>query len=144
MLELHCFLKFTPSAHEGRYVLVKDWGNLNVKATYVFSILNIYTCKHKIHSHQAYIYLICLEINNKTKTINLTKILYKQPYSRLASNLFVRNRKSMVVFKIKVLLLSSKELLLYRRISVICKSFLSKMFLLMFHILFRKADLPLE
>ena len=41
-------------------------------------------------------------------------------------------RKSMVAFNIKVLLLSSKELSPYRRVSVICKSFLSKMCLLMF------------
>ena len=63
--------------------------------TYLFSILNIYTCKHKIYNHQSYIYLICLGIKKKKKkkkpiiikikikikkkneTINLTKILYK-------------------------------------------------------------------
>ena len=55
-----------------------------------FSILNIYTCKHKIYNHQSYIYLICLgikknkktmlmkiETKKKNETINLTKILYK-------------------------------------------------------------------
>ena len=30
-----------------------------------FSILNIYTCKHKIYNHQSYIYLICLGIKKK-------------------------------------------------------------------------------
>ena len=35
----------------------------------------------------------------------------------------------MVAFKIRVLLLSSKELSPQRRVSVVCKSFLSKMFL---------------
>ena len=39
---------------------------------FFFSILNIYTCKHKIYNHQSYIYLICLGIkknnnNNKNK-----------------------------------------------------------------------------
>ena len=29
---------------------------------FFFSILNIYTCKHKIYNHQSYIYLICLGI----------------------------------------------------------------------------------
>ena len=38
-----------------------------------------------------------------------------------------------------VLLLSPKELSPYTRVSVICKSLLSKMFLLMFLIVFRKV-----
>ena len=46
--------------------------------------------------------------------------------------------------KIRALLLWPKELLPYRGVSVICKSFLSKMFLLMFLIVFRKVDLPLD
>ena len=50
----------------------------------------------------------------------------------------------MVAFKIRVLLLSCKELLPYRRASVMCKLLLSKMFLLMFLIVFRKVDLSLE
>ena len=50
----------------------------------------------------------------------------------------------MAAFKIRVLLLSSKEPSLYGRVSVICKSFLSKMFLLMFLIVFRKVDVSLE
>ena len=49
----------------------------------------------------------------------------------------------MMAFKIKVLLLSSKELLPYRRALVIRKSFLSKIFLLMFLLVFRKIDLSL-
>ena len=56
--------------------------------------------------------MICLGIkkNNskKNKTINLTKI-YKI-YKGLTSNLFVTKKKSMVVFKVRMLLLSSKEL----------------------------------
>ena len=57
---------------------------------FYFSILNIYTCKHKIYNHQSYIYLICLGIKKtkiiklkikkkkkKNETTNLTKILYK-------------------------------------------------------------------
>ena len=50
----------------------------------------------------------------------------------------------MVAFKIRALLLLPKELSPYRRVSVICKSFLSKMFLLMFLIVFRKVDVSLE
>ena len=56
--------------------------------------------------------MICLGIkkNNskKNKTINLTKI-YKI-YKGLTSNLFVTKKKSMVAFKVRMLLLSSKEL----------------------------------
>ena len=52
-------------------------------------------------------------------------------------------RKSMLAFKIRLLLLSSKELPPYRGVSVICKSLLSKMFLL-YLIAFRKVDLSLE
>ena len=46
----------------------------------------------------------------------------------------------MVAFKIRVLILSSKQLSPYRRVSVICKSFLSKMLLLMLLIVFRKVN----
>ena len=58
--------------------------------------------------------------------------------------MFVKKRKSMVAFKIKVLLLSSKELSPYRRVSVISKRFLSNMFLLMFLMVFRKVDLSFK
>ena len=57
---------------------------------------------------------------------------------KVTSNLFTTKRKSMVAFKIRALLLSSKQLSPYRRVSVISKSFLSKMFLLMFLIVFRR------
>ena len=83
----------------------------------------------------------------KNETINLTKILCKTAIfnlRRLTSNLFVTKRKSMVVFTIRVLLLSFKELSPYKRISVTCKSFLSKMCLLMFLIVFRKVDTSWE
>ena len=33
---------------------------ITVSTVFFFSILNIYTCKHKIYNHQSYIYLICL------------------------------------------------------------------------------------
>ena len=56
--------------------------------------------------------MICLGIkkNNskKNKTINLTKI-YKI-YKGLTSNLFVTKKKSVVAFKVRMLLLSSKGL----------------------------------
>ena len=43
--------------------------------SFFFSILNIYTCKHKIYNHQLYIYLICLGMKkqNKTKKKNNNK-----------------------------------------------------------------------
>ena len=40
------------------------------------------------------------------------------------SNLFVTKKKSMLAFKIRTLLLSLKKLSPYRKVSVICKSFL--------------------
>ena len=83
----------------------------------------------------------------KNETINLTKILYKTAIFNLQKvniKSLHDKRKSMVAFNIRVLLLSSKELSPYRRVSVICKLFLSKMCLLMFLIVFRKVDLLLE
>ena len=94
---------------------------------FIFSILSTYTCKHKIHNHQSYIYLICLggktviikiKIKKNNETINLTKILHKIAIFNLKKvniNHFVTKRKSMVAFKIRVLLLLSKELSPYRK-----------------------------
>ena len=48
---------------------------------FFFSILNMYTCKHKIYNHQSYIYLICLGIYIKKKTI-IVKIKMKIPKKR--------------------------------------------------------------
>ena len=82
----------------------------------------------------------------KNETTNLTKLLYKIVIFNLQKvNIkSLRDRKSMVAFNIRVLLLLSKELSPYRRVSVICKSSLSKMCLLMFLIVFRKVDISLE
>ena len=60
------------------------------------------------------------------------------------SNIFMTKRKSMAAFKIRVLVLLSKKLSPYRNVSVICKSFLLKMFLLIFLIVFKKFGFSLE
>ena len=129
-----------------------------VRSLFFISILTIYTCKHKIYKHKSYIYLICLGMKKiiikiKIKIFKKLKLwiwrnyYIKQPYLiyiMLTSNLFVTKRKSMVAFNIRVLLLLSKELSPYRRVSIICKLFLSKMCLLMFLRVFMKVDLSLE
>ena len=40
------------------FVLNKQFGQLITVSPLFFSLLNIYTCKHKIYNQQSYIYLI--------------------------------------------------------------------------------------
>ena len=71
---------------------------------------------------------IKIKIKKKNETINLTKLLYKTAIFNL--------QKINRVLIYRVLLLSSKKLSPYRRVSAICKSFLPKMWLLIFFIEF--------
>ena len=52
--KIHCVQVSKPTFHD-------------TKIIFFFSILNIYTCKHKIYNHQSYIYLICLGMKKKNK-----------------------------------------------------------------------------